>query len=302
MRSDAKFTPDAYRHKSKGAWPFSTREQGYTVSDCTAEALKAVLLLQKSPLFLTDSLVSHDRIFDAVDILLSMQNDDGGFASYELQRTGPWLEMLNPAQVFGKIMVEYSYPECTTAVLLALSSFKSSYPEHKRHEIDSVIEKAISFIKKSQLSDGSWYGSWGICFTYATFFAVESLTSTGETYENSIAVKNACDFLVSKKMEDGGWGETYQSCELGTWTNHEKSQVVQTAWAVLALMAAKYPNESVIKAGVSLISSRQLSNGEWKQEGIEGVFNKNCMISYPNYKFIFCIWALNKFSTMIDSK
>jgi lanosterol synthase len=115
-------------------------------------------------------------------------------------------------------------------------------------------------------------------------------------------VKNACDFLVSKKMEDGGWGETYQSCELGTWTNHEKSQVVQTAWAVLALMAAKYPNESVIKAGVSLISSRQLSNGEWKQEGIEGVFNKNCMISYPNYKFIFCIWALNKFSTMIDSK
>jgi lanosterol synthase len=35
-----------YRHLSKGAWPFSTKDQSYTVSDCTAEGLKAVLLLQ----------------------------------------------------------------------------------------------------------------------------------------------------------------------------------------------------------------------------------------------------------------
>ena len=34
------------RHRSKGAWPYSTREHGYTVSDCTGEGLKAVLLLQ----------------------------------------------------------------------------------------------------------------------------------------------------------------------------------------------------------------------------------------------------------------
>jgi lanosterol synthase len=34
------------RHRSKGAWPFSTREQGYNISDCTGEGLKAVLLLQ----------------------------------------------------------------------------------------------------------------------------------------------------------------------------------------------------------------------------------------------------------------
>lgn len=99
-------------------------------------------------------------------------------------------------------------------------------------------------------------------------------------------------------MTDGGWGETYESCELGTWTNHAESQVVQTAWVVLALMSANYPNTDVIKRGVDLISSRQLESGEWKQEGIEGVFNKNCMISYPNYKFIFCIWALNKYDKL----
>lgn len=101
-------------------------------------------------------------------------------------------------------------------------------------------------------------------------------------------------------MDDGGWGETYKSCETGVWTNHSTSQVVQTSWALLSLMAAQYPDKSVIDRGISLIRSRQRPNGEWHQEGIEGVFNKNCMISYPNYKFIFCIWALNKYSAIYE--
>lgn len=37
----------SYRHETKGAWPFSTRSQGYTVSDCTGEGLKAVLYIQE---------------------------------------------------------------------------------------------------------------------------------------------------------------------------------------------------------------------------------------------------------------
>lgn len=46
----SQLTEDAcqdYRHPRKGGWPFSTKEQGYIVADCTAEALKAVLLLQE---------------------------------------------------------------------------------------------------------------------------------------------------------------------------------------------------------------------------------------------------------------
>ena len=38
----------SYRHPTKGAWPFSTRTQGYTVSDCTGEGLKAVLYIQNN--------------------------------------------------------------------------------------------------------------------------------------------------------------------------------------------------------------------------------------------------------------
>ena len=31
------------------------------------------------------------------------------------------------------------------------------------------------------------------------------------------------------------------------------------------------------------------------QESISGVFNKNCMISYSNYKNIFPIWAIGRY-------
>lgn len=72
--------------------------------------------------------------------------------------------------------------------------------------------------------------------------------------------------------------------------------MVQTSWALIGLMKAKYPDVERIKKGIRLIMERQQSNGEWLQEAIEGVFNKSCMISYPNYKFTFTMKALGMFS------
>lgn len=46
IRENPKHFETGYRHRTKGAWPFSTKEQGYTVSDCTGEGLKSVLYLQ----------------------------------------------------------------------------------------------------------------------------------------------------------------------------------------------------------------------------------------------------------------
>lgn len=38
---------DPYRQPRKGGWPFSTKDNGYIVSDCAAEGLKSTLLLQE---------------------------------------------------------------------------------------------------------------------------------------------------------------------------------------------------------------------------------------------------------------
>ncbi|GAA5998590.1 lanosterol synthase ERG7 [Rhodotorula paludigena] len=292
IRDNPRHYREAFRHRTEGAWPFSTREQGYTVSDCTAEGMKSVLLLQDLPHL--PELVSYPRLCAAVDTILSLQNPAGGFASYELIRGNPLLELLNPAEVFANIMIEYPYVECTTACVTALSVFKRKHPQYRRDDIERASTKAIDWIKTAQRKDGSWYGSWGICFTYATMFSIESLAIAGESYANSDAVRRACEFLVGKQMADGGWGESYKSCETEHYVHNAKSQVVNTAWAVITLLTAQYPDPEPIRRGCRLIMSRQLPDGSWAQESIEGVFNKNAAISYPNFKFSWTINALGQ--------
>jgi len=273
IREDCKEQDVCYRHRRKGAWAFSTREQGYTVSDCTSEGVKAVMMLQFLPQF--PQLVSDERIFEAIDLLLTMQNPSGGCSSYEPTRGSEYLEYLNAAEVFGRIMVEYDYPECTTACVTALSLFTDLYPDYRKKDIAEFKKRALDYIRRAQKPDGSWYGSWGICFTYAGMFALESLASVGEKYNNSARVRKACKFFLDRQMADGGWGETYRSCETGVYCQHEQSQVVQTAWVIIALLEAGYDEKKPLERAVKMIMSRQQVNGEWLQEGIEGVFNKS---------------------------
>lgn len=46
---------------------------------------------------------------DAVDVLLTMQNANGGFASYELVRGVKQMEWLNVAEVFGESCFPVTY-------------------------------------------------------------------------------------------------------------------------------------------------------------------------------------------------
>ena len=142
------------------------------------------------------------------------------------------------------------------------------------------MKAAIGYLHNAQKPEGGWVGSWGICFTYATQFALESLSLVGETYQTSEASRRACEFLLKKQRADGGWGESYkvrptfviisfrtllasseyyiQSCEHGEWIEHKNSQTVQTCWAVMSLMYAQYPYPEPIERGVKLVMSRQL--------------------------------------------
>ncbi|WFD32203.1 lanosterol synthase [Malassezia sp. CBS 17886] len=314
IRENPRYFRTAYRFPTKGAWPFSTREQGYTVSDCTAEGLKGVLMLQEDARTGLGHPISRARMHDSVDLLLSMQNPGGGYASYETINGPALTEWLNPAEVFGGIMVEYAYPECTTSVVTALRLFQR-YDSYRSRDIDRTVAAAVAYILREQRPDGSWLGSWAICFTYAAMFALESLHHAGLTCANSEQVRRACGFLVGKQQADGGWGESYKSCETGEYVQTHESQVVQTAWAVIALLHAKYPDQERIKRGIRLIMQRQQPNGSWAQEHIEGIFNRyemesrdadaltcsNCAISYPNYKFSFTIWALGKAARELDA-
>ncbi|WPK25266.1 hypothetical protein PUMCH_002577 [Australozyma saopauloensis] len=295
----------SFRDKRKGAWPFSTKTQGYTVSDCTAEAMKAILMIENN-----DSLGKYipmeDRIArkdleDAVERILFIQNtgsfEFGSFSSYEQIRATPALECLSPAEVFNNIMVEYPYVECTDSSVFGLVSFSTYHPDYKPEIILKSIDTAIAYIEDAQDKfDGSWYGSWGICYTYAAMFAVEALETVGKVYSTSEHVKKGLDFLISKQEEDGGWSESMKSCETHTYIPTGQTQVVQTAWATIALILGEYPDRRPIDKAIQLIMERQSLHGEWNFEYIEGVFNHSCAIEYPTYRFLFPIKALGLYA------
>ncbi|ACO68908.1 predicted protein [Micromonas commoda] len=294
-----------HRHISKGAWPFSTRDHGWPISDCSSEGLKAALELEGLGTALAGPPIPIDRLEDCVNVVLSYQNmETGGWATYENTRSFPWVEIMNPAETFGDIMIDYSYVECSSASLQALSKFRTRYPTSPHKDrIEKALTAGRNFLLSIQRADGSWYGSWAICFTYGTWFGIKGLLATGSTYETCSSLRKAVRFLLSKQMACGGWGESYLSSQKKKYIQLEGNEphVVNTAWAMLALVAsgqAKYDPAPLHRAARALMRM-QCGNGDWPQQSIMGVFNRNCMITYANYRNIFPLWALGDYATLV---
>ena len=293
VRENATDGDTYFRHISKGAWPFSTKDHGWPISDCTAEGFRAAMLLPQRANWIKP--LSDDRLFDAVNVMLSYQNTDGGWPTYELKRAGGWLELMNPAECFDGIMVDYSYVECTGAVLKSFIVFQKSHPNHRKAEIDTAIKNGLKYIRSIQRPDGSWHGSWAVCYTYAIWFGVSTLAMAG--FRTDSAVIRACEFLRGKQAQDGSWGEDFKSCVKRVWVpNPAGGHVVHTAWACMSLMDAEREEDApAVRRGIEWILAKQLPNGDWEQQSIVGVFNFNCAISYEGYKNYFTIWALGRY-------
>jgi lanosterol synthase len=282
-----------FRHRSRGGWPFSNRPHGWPITDCTAEGFKVAVALERSQRVA----VPEALLRDSVRLMLSWQNDDGGWASYERQRGGGWIEALNPSQVFGDIMVDYSYVECSSAVMQALAEAKRRFAGEFDREIDKALARGEVFLREKQRADGSFEGSWAVCFTYGTWFGVSGLLAAGASTRDP-AIVRACEFLLSKQRADGAWGEHHSSCSERRWVDHPSGHAANTAWALSTLARAKSSATEAQRRAARWLIERQSDDGAWPRESLVGVFNRTCMINYENYRRYFPVWALGEWAAL----
>jgi lanosterol synthase len=286
----------ADRDPALGGWCFSDGRHRWPVSDCTAEALAAILALHgRADVAVPPSdRVSDERLEQAVAFILSRQNPDGGFATYERRRGSRLLEAFNPSEMFGQCMTEPSYVECTGSALTALAGSRAVARGPLRARVDRAIARGVRYVRRAQQPDGSWRGSWGINRTYAIFHAVRGLRAAGVPPTDPV-LGRAGAWLARVQKRDGGWGEHFSGCTTGRYVEHPQSQVVMTSWALLALMDVGGADDEPVEHGIAWLVAHQRPDGSWPSGAVNGVFFGTAMLDYRLYATYFPTWALARY-------
>lgn len=299
VRGDIPGGAEHYREPADGGWGFADERHPWPVSDCTAEALEA--LIHVAARGLSEGL-PRERQLAALRFVLRRQNDDGGFGSYEPRRGSMALKHFNPAEIYGNCMLEYSYSECTASCVRGLATARaalgSAIPPGLMADVEAAIDRGAAFLLRAQHPDGGWLGFWGINLTYGTFFVVPALLAAGLPKSHP-AIRRAVRWLVAHQRADGGWGESFEGLLDGRDVQlppGEPSLVVQTAWAVLTLMAAETGEErAAIDRGIAYLLARQADHGGWPKERASGVFFNTAVLDYDLYKLVFPTWAFARY-------
>ncbi|MDL4774882.1 MULTISPECIES: squalene--hopene cyclase [Thermomonosporaceae] len=260
-----------------GGWAFEFDNDVYPDTDDTAEAVLALSRLRDPR--------AEPAIERGVRWMAGMVSRDGGFGAFDADNTRTLPAKL-PFCDFGAVTDPPS-ADVTAHVVEALC---------ERGMADSaLVKRAVVWLLKAQEPDGSWFGRWGANHVYGTGSVVPALIAAGVRPDKP-AVRRAVDWLERHQQDDGGWGEDLRSYRSPSWIGRGASTPSQTAWALLALLAAG-ERGTVVDRGVGWLTSRQRPDGGWDEDHFTGTgFPGDFYINYHLYRLVFPINALGRYA------
>jgi sporulenol synthase len=175
--------------------------------------------------------------------MISMQNQDGGWAAFEKNTDKKWPRWLLPFHDSHTVWTDPSMADLTGRTLECVCRYTGLDHLHP------VIRRASTWLAKHQRQDGSWFGRWGIVFVYGTWAALTGLAAAGWDLHHP-TVRRGVRWLLAVQRSDGGWGESCRSDREGRYVPLAFSTPSQTAWALDALIAVHDWPTLEIKAGV----------------------------------------------------
>jgi squalene-hopene/tetraprenyl-beta-curcumene cyclase len=264
-----------------GGWAFEFANDNYPDIDDTAEV---VLALRRMASGYSDSAGLEAAISRSVDWIVGMQSADGGWAAFDADNTRTLCREL-PFCDFGEVIDPPSAD--VTAHVVEMLAWEGLAG-------DRSVKRGLSWLAGNQERDGSWFGRWGANHVYGTGAVVPAAVAAGISTENP-KIRAAVRWLEDHQNTDGGWGEDLRSYEDRDWIGRGASTASQTAWALLALLAAGERSESVDR-GVAWLCQTQLPSGTWDEPWFTGTgFPGDFYINYHLYRLHFPLSALGRY-------
>jgi squalene-hopene/tetraprenyl-beta-curcumene cyclase len=274
---------DAHPGLPGGGWAFQYANPHYPDLDDTAAVAWA--------LYQADPQAYRASIARAADWLAGMQSGDGGFAAFDADNTYYYLNEI-PFADHGALL-----DPPTSDVTARCTGFLSLYGE-PRHKI--AVERGLAYLFREQEPSGAWFGRWGTNYIYGTWSVMEAFR-LARVDTGHLAIRRAVQWLKSVQRDDGGWGESndtyFEPQHAGQF---ERSTSFQTAWAVLALMAAGDGHSHEVRRGIEYLLREQDSDGLWNDPWFTAPgFPRVFYLRYYGYTKYFPLWALVRFDALM---
>jgi len=269
--------PDA----APGGWAFQYENPYYPDVDDTAVVGMA--------LDRVGGAAAHKAVQRAADWIIGVQSANGGWGAFDVDNDKYYLNSI-PFADHGALLDPPT--EDVTARCLGFLCQIGYGRDHPS------VARAIDYLLERQEPDGSWFGRWGTNYIYGTWSVLNALNAAGDD-AGAPHIRRAVDFLLSRQNADGGWGEDGATYDLSHRDLCKASTPSQTAWALLALMAAGEVDNPAVRCGIDYLMNAERDGDRWVEEHYTAVgFPRVFYLRYHGYSAYFPIWALARYRNL----